>query len=217
MTAAVADGPTDEGSPDRLLTLSDGIYAIAMTLLVLNVEVPEGLDEAGLRHALAQLWPQLAAYVASFSLLGAFWRDHRRLFLRVRRIDGTLGRLTVASLGAVALLPFPTTVLAEYRLQTPAVALYAAAITLITALHLAIAATLRRRRHLQAERIADELGRAVVRDLAATVIVFALSVPVAFVSPPAAVCLWVLLVPVKIVTGRWARAAHRDGGGPSRS
>lgn len=184
MAAREASGIAEiEGSPDRLVALSDGIYAIAMTLLVLDLKLPGEVHASRLGHELVRLWPQLAAYVSSFALLAVFWQDHRRLFLRVRRIDGTLGALTVASLGAVALLPFPTNVLAEYRLQTPAVALYAGVITPIVTLHLAIAATLWRHQDLQAKRITDQMGRAVVWDLGATVVVFGLSLPVAFASP----------------------------------
>ncbi|MFE0107399.1 TMEM175 family protein [Streptomyces sp. NPDC059009] len=192
--------------------MSDGIYAIAMTLLVLDVKVPDGLDTSGFRRALARLWPQVAAYVFSFYILATFWRDHRRLFLRVRRVDATLLRLTLASLGAIALLPFPTALLAEYRTQPLAVALYAAVITCTVALHLAIAAVLWRHEHLQAEHISDQLARGVIRDLGATVIVFGLSVPVAFVSPLAAVCVWLSLIPAKIVTGRQVRSASQRVG-----
>ncbi|WP_042381103.1 TMEM175 family protein [Streptacidiphilus melanogenes] len=198
-----------EGSPERLIALSDGIYAIAMTLLVLDVQVPDGLDPAGFRHAISHLWAQLGAYVWSFYIIGAFWRDQRKLFLRMRRVDTTVLRLTLAALGAIALLPFPTALLAEYREQSLAVALYAAAITIAVALHISIATTVWRREHLQARHITDELGRSVIRDLSATAIVFGVSVPVAFVSPHAAVGVWLLLIPAKFVTGRRLRAARR--------
>ncbi|MGH4033620.1 TMEM175 family protein [Actinomycetota bacterium Odt1-20B] len=210
MTAQESVGTEEaEGSPDRLVALSDGIYAIVMTLLVLDIKVPDGLDSSGFRHAVAHLWPQLVAYVWSFYILATFWRDQRRLFLRVRRVDALLLRLTLASLGAVALLPFTTALLADYRTQSLAVALYAAVITCIVALHLAIAATVWRHGHLQAVPISDQFGRAVIQDLGATVIVFGLSVPVAFASPLAALCVWLLLIPTKIATGRQARSANR--------
>ncbi|WP_424215823.1 TMEM175 family protein (plasmid) [Streptomyces sp. BI20] len=206
-----AESTRVEEGPDRLVALSDGIYAIAMTLLVLDVKVADGLDPSALRDALVRLWPQVAAYVSSFVLLAVFWRDHRRLFLRVRRVDSTLGGLVVASLCAVALLPFPTALLAEYRLQAPAVALYAGVITLIVALHLGAAGTVWRRAGLRRGHIGDAVGFRVAQDLGATVVFFGLSVPVAFLSPSAAICLWLLLIPVKVVTGRRVRTAlHRE-------
>lgn len=196
-----------EDSPDRLITLSDGIYAIAMTLLVLDITVPGGLNAAQFHAAIADVWPRLAAYAWSFYILTTFWRDHRRLFLRVRRIDATLLRLTTASLGAVALLPFTTSLLAEYSRQAVAVALYAGSILAIVSLHIGLVTTLWRRRPLQAHRISDELGRGVVQDLGVTAVVFAVSIPVAFISPVAGLCCWILLIPAKIAVGRRYRRA----------
>ncbi|MGY3339435.1 putative membrane protein [Streptomyces filamentosus] len=202
------------GSPDRLLALSDGIYAIAMTLLVLDVKVPEGLDEEAFRDAMGDLGPQVAAYGLSFYVLAAFWRDHRRLFLLVRRLDTSLMRLAMASLGAIALLPFPTALLADYPDEPAAVSLYATVIVVIEALHLAIAAMLRRREHLQAEPVSDTVWRAVFRDLATTIVVFGLSVPIAWLSPTAALWTWLLLIPAKIISGRGLRSAMRSGSTP---
>ena len=210
MTARTSDDDTEiEGSPDRLIFLSDGIYAIAMTLLVLDVKIPDGLSAAALPHAIGHLWPQLAAYLISFCILGNFWRDQRRLFLRVRRVDATLIRLTLLSLGAIALLPFPTALLAEYLTQPLAVALYASAITIIVALHLAMALVVWRREHLQGAQITSELARGVILDFGATVVFFALSVPAAFITPRAAFVLWFLLIPAKIIIGHRNRAAIR--------
>ena len=202
------DAEPVEGSPDRLVTLSDGIYAIAMTLLVLDIKVPDGLSAAQFHAAIGDVWPKLAAYAWSFYILTTFWRDHRRLFLRVRRIDATLLRLTTASLCTVALLPFTTSLLAEYSRQSQAVALYAGNILAIVSLHIALVMTLWRRRSLQAQRISDELGRGVTQDLGVTAVVFALSIPIAFVSPVAGLCCWTLLIPAKIAVGwRNRRAA----------
>jgi uncharacterized membrane protein len=202
MTSPEVDGEERiEDVPDRLITLSDGIYAIAMTLLVLDINVPGGLDSARFHAAIAAVWPKLAAYAWSFYILTTFWRDHRRVFLRVRRIDPTLLRLTAGSLGAAALLPFTTSLLAEYSRQAVAVALYAGNILAIVSLHMALVLTLWRRRHLQAHQISDEVGRSVIQHLSVTAAVFALSIPVAFVSPLAGLCCWILLIPAKIAVG----------------
>ncbi|SDJ44172.1 Protein of unknown function [Streptomyces indicus] len=105
----------------------------------------------------------MAAYLFSFYILATFWRDHRKLFRHVRRVDPALLRLTLASLGAIALLPFPTALLAEYRTEPLAVALYAGVITCTVGLHLAIAAVVWRHPDVQAGPISDRLGRGVVR------------------------------------------------------
>ncbi|ROR35820.1 TMEM175 family protein [Kitasatospora cineracea] len=212
--AVQKDDVTASGSPDRLLALSDGIYAIAMTLLVLDVKVPDGLDEKAFRDAMGDLRPQVAAYGLSFYVLAAFWRDHRRLFLLARQLDTSLLRLTMASLGAIALLPFPTALLADYPDEPAAVSLYAIVIVVIEAFHMAIAAMLWRREHLQAEPISDALGHAVLWDLGTTAIVFGLSVPIAWLSPTAALWTWLLLIPAKITSGRGLRSAMRSSSTP---
>ena len=205
--AGAEEGEAVEGNPDRLITLSDGIYAIAMTLLVLDLAVPSGLSTAQFHAAIAHVWLKLAAYAWSFYILAAFWRDNRRLFLRVRRVDPTILSLATTSLGTVALLPFTTSLLAEYSHQSVAVALYAGDILAIVSLHIALVVTLWRRRHLQARFISDELGRGVVQDLGVTAVVFALSIPIAFASPTAALYFWIVLIPAKIVVGLRNRRA----------
>lgn len=208
---AEADEPADVESPVRLVALSDGIYAIAMTLLVLDVSIPKGLDPAAFRHEMSQLWPKLGAYVLSFAVLAAFWRDQRQILHRVRRADILTVRLTLTGLGVAALLPFPTSVLSEYGGRQPlAVSAYAATIALITLLHLALFTNVWRRPHLQARPIPDRVGWTTVTELGAVALVCLASVVVAFLlSPRAALWTWLLSIPLKH-TIRWhGRTARR--------
>ncbi|MEU7136473.1 TMEM175 family protein [Streptomyces sp. NPDC046261] len=205
MVTTGADGAADaEEAPgaessERLVALSDGIYAIAMTLLVLDVSIPDGLDEAGFRRALRQEWPSLGAYALSFAVLAALWRDQRRILHHVRRADTLVVRLTLAGLGTAALLPFPTALLSEYGAREPmAVATYAVAIALISLLHLAVFVRVRRRPRLRVRPIPDRAARAVVTELGAVVLVCAASVVLAFaVSPLAGLVTWLLSIPLK--------------------
>lgn len=80
-----------------------------MTLLVLTVSVPDGLDPERFQDALDKVWPQLGAWGLGFAILASMWRDQRRILHQVRRVDTLLVRLTLAGLAAVSLLPFPTT------------------------------------------------------------------------------------------------------------
>lgn len=160
------DGVSGAESPERLVALSDGIYAIAMTLLVLDLSIPSGLSEAGFRHAMHQVWPNLGSYALSFAILAALWRDQRWLLHQLRRVDALTVRLSLAGLGAVALVPFPTALLSEYGAREPlAVSAYTAAIALINLLHLTLFLTVWRRRHLQARPIPDHVGRVTVAEL----------------------------------------------------
>ncbi|MGA5900963.1 TMEM175 family protein, partial [Streptomyces venetus] len=87
-----------DGGPGRLLTLADGVFAIAITLLVLDLYVPRGLDAAQYDQALRRLLPDLAAYALSVTVLGSFWHDHRRIFRDVREVDGQVITLSIAGL-----------------------------------------------------------------------------------------------------------------------
>ncbi|MGH2886390.1 MAG: TMEM175 family protein [Solirubrobacteraceae bacterium] len=96
----------------RVEIFSDGVFAIAITLLVLDITVAPA-DYDHLRHALLNEWPAYLAYVTSFLTVGSVWIAHHNLFSRLRFIDPTLLRLNLLLLMAAAFLPFPTSVLAQ--------------------------------------------------------------------------------------------------------
>jgi TMEM175 potassium channel family protein len=106
----------------RLETLTDGVFAIAMTLLVLGVELPHG--SAPLWSRLWLLWPKLACYALSFVMLGVLWIGHLYQLHHLRRVDRTLIWLNLAFLLVITFLPFSTGVMASENLDAPAVALY---------------------------------------------------------------------------------------------
>ncbi|MET7913699.1 TMEM175 family protein [Streptomyces avermitilis] len=192
----------DEGSAARLLALSDGVFAIAMTLLALDITLPAGLDPAGFEHALGDVMPNLWAYALSFLVIAAFWRGHHQIFLHAREVDGTVIRLGLLSLGPIALMPFPTTLLAEYGDLPQAVAVYSGAVAAMGAAQLALTVVLWKRPWLGRAAMSDSVARNDVADLVSTVLVFAVAVPLAFVSPTGAKLWWVVLIPVKSVTGK---------------
>jgi uncharacterized membrane protein len=100
-------------SSARLEFFSDGVLAIAITLLILEIQVPDHAP-GGLWHALGQLWPSYAAYAVSFLTIGIMWVNHHAIFERVLGADRGLLFWNLALLGAIAFLPFPTAVLARY-------------------------------------------------------------------------------------------------------
>ena len=98
----------------RVEAFSDGVFAIAMTLLVLNVKVPNTDQPGQLGSLLWQQWPSYLAFVISFAFIGIMWVNHHRLFVHIRRIDHMLLVLNGALLLGVTAVPFPTAVLAQY-------------------------------------------------------------------------------------------------------
>ncbi|MFC4610339.1 TMEM175 family protein [Streptomyces maoxianensis] len=205
----------DEGSAARLLALSDGVFAIAMTLLALDLTLPAGLDPEGFEHALGDVMPNLWAYALSFLVIAAFWRGHHQIFRYVREVDGTVIRLGLLSLGLIALMPFPTTLLAEYGELPQAVALYSGAVAAMGATQLMLTFVVWKRPWLGSAAVPDPVARNDVADLASTVLVFAVAVPLAFVSPMGAKLWWAVLIPVKSFTGKRGKrlraAAQRLG------
>ena len=106
----------DQIGMERLIFFSDAVFAIAITLLSLEIRLPETsspLTNAELARLLLEIWPKYLAYVISFLVIGLFWISHHRKFSLIRRYDGNLLRLNLLLLMAIAFIPFPTSVLSE--------------------------------------------------------------------------------------------------------
>jgi uncharacterized membrane protein len=98
----------------RLEAFSDGVFAIAITLLVIELHPPEVGEGETLAHALWAQWPSYVAYLVSFLTIGVIWLNHHRVFAQVVRVDGRLLVLNLNLLLWTALIPFPTAVVAEH-------------------------------------------------------------------------------------------------------
>ena len=99
----------------RIEAFSDGVFAIAVTLLVLNLQVPHNMrEDRELLQALLNQWPSYLAYVTSFAQITIMWINHHRLFTVIRRTDTLLLLFNGLLLLGVTFVPFPTAVLAEY-------------------------------------------------------------------------------------------------------
>ena len=96
----------------RAETFSDGVFAIAITLLILNVTVHHSGGPLG--HDLLRLWPSYLAYAISFLTIGIMWVNHHTIFRHFERVDRPLLFLNIALLLLIAFVPFPTRVVAEF-------------------------------------------------------------------------------------------------------
>ena len=105
------DSLTGERDPKRVVAFSDGIIAIAVTLLVLNIRPPD--DTAHLLHGLLALWPSYMSYVITFMLVGNVWANHHVMFDHIRHADRMVLFLNCVLLMDIALLPFAAAVLAN--------------------------------------------------------------------------------------------------------
>jgi uncharacterized membrane protein len=99
----------------RIEAFSDGVIAIAVTLLILDIKVPRELPEgASLLGALLALWPSYFAFATSFATIGIMWMNHHRIFGQIKRTDQMLLVLNGLLLLCITFVPFPTSLLAEY-------------------------------------------------------------------------------------------------------
>jgi uncharacterized membrane protein len=109
----------------RIVAFSDGVFSIAITLLVLGIAVDPHLPHDKLAHALWEQHEALLSYAISFAVIGRFWVIHHGFFSEVKAFDGRLMALNMFYLGWVVLIPFSSQVLGDYGGQLPAVVVYA--------------------------------------------------------------------------------------------
>jgi uncharacterized membrane protein len=180
-------GPTEFG---RILAFTDGVFAIAITLLVLSIEVPAGLPGRELTDYLIDSWPQVFAYFLSFAVIGNFWLAHHRFFETLHGFDRRLVTLNLVYLSLLVLVPFPTELLGDYSERTDAVVLYAAVVGTTALLGWVMVRYTLRSGHVRADaREAVAASGSLLPPL-----VFYLSIPVAFVNPLAAKLVWLALL-----------------------
>ena len=106
----------EEKETGRIEAFSDGVFAVAITLLVLNIKIP-GLDLSNDKQVWTQLlseWPMLAAYATSFATIGVMWLNHHRLYSHIKRTDTGLLLLNLLLLLVIVFIPVPTALVAEY-------------------------------------------------------------------------------------------------------
>ena len=97
----------------RIEAFSDGVFAIAITLLILEIKIPN-VGSGALSQQLIRQWPSYFAFVVSFAFIGIMWINHHRLFTHIKRSDNTLLFLNLQLLLGVTAVPFPTAVLAQH-------------------------------------------------------------------------------------------------------
>jgi uncharacterized membrane protein len=193
------------------MALSDGVFAIVITLLVLEIHVPELTRGQTLRTALEDIRPSFVAFLISFVVVAIAWVGHRDLFAHVRRTDRPLVWLNILYMLPLCLLPFGASLLARYERYEVALQLYGFMLMAIALTRLSMYWYGTGRPHLLYESIdrrARMLGAVFV---AVPALVYLVAVLVAGAAPR--VSLWIYaLVPVLYVIGAWrARKAAPPG------
>jgi uncharacterized membrane protein len=190
----------------RIVAFSDGVFSIAITLLVLNLGIDKGLTEGQIDNALWDQREMFLAYGISFAVIGRFWLVHHRFFSEVNAFDGRMIGLNLLYLGWIVLIPFSSEVLGEYGGKTTAVVIYSVNLAVVVLLGLLMSVDARRR---GLTKIDDRTHRE--NQIRATYIagIFLLSIPVALVAPNLAPWLWLVLFidPASRLAGRGVSSA----------
>ena len=181
---------------NRIVAFSDGVFAIAITLLVLGLTVPE--DSSNITRELLDNRDDLIAYAISFAVLGRYWLAHHRFFSALERFDGRLMGLNLAYLAFIALVPFSSEVLGDYSREADAVIVYAINMILVSGAFQAQLYYAYRKGLVRRDARAFERRYAGPANLL-VVGVFVISIPLAFASPLAATLLWLAI----FFIGRW--------------
>ena len=199
------------GGPDvefnRVAALSDGLFAIAMTMLVVTIGEPT-VSSAKIGATLQGLLPQIFAFFLSFAVIGRYWLAHHQFMSLLTSINERLLWTNLVYLAFVAFLPFTTGLLGDYNTVGEVVAIYALNVAVISAMEVVMFVVAHRGGMLD-KPLPQDVYRYGVLESAMPVIVFLVSIPFAFLSHYAAYACWAMLLLIEPVIAR-RRPADAD-------
>jgi uncharacterized membrane protein len=198
---------------DRVAFFTDAVFAIAMTILIVSVEAPvlrsNVRDPATLLHKLGALYPQFFSFFLAFLLLARYWMAHHEFFSGLKSVDRRLIAINLTYLAFVAFLPFPTSLVGKYEQNPMSVVLFAVCLAIISGLETVAFASAHHRGHLRREMTPELYHHGVIQS-STPVVLFVLSIPLAFFSPTLALLSWLLGMPIGIVVDRRAPQSVRE-------
>ena len=200
------------GNPERVLTFTDGVFAIIITILVLDVRVPENLGEASLAASLEDVAPTLVAWLISFLITGMYWVWHRDVFVLVRAVNRDVVWLNLLFLVPVALIPFASSLIGQYDRSPVALRTYGAVLVAASVMRVVLFRYLAGHPELLVQplsRAGRRLGSAVA---AAPLAIYGLAMALASVAPAVSLVLYAL-VPVlyfAVITALRSRSGDRQ-------
>lgn len=193
---------------ERTVFFSDAVFAIAMTLLALELklpDVPADISEKGFNDMLLGRLPSLAAFILSFVLVGRAWLSHQHYFNAIKAYDNKLQLLNLLMLFFVVFLPVPTAVLFQPGPNTPWPPIIYALTLAGLNLSLRWTWSYAYRANLMHDWVDPDLFKWVLGAADPVWIVFLLSIPLAFIQPSLAMYFWILIWPATLIRGRLAR------------
>ena len=189
----------------RALAFSDGLFAIAMTLLVVAIGVPhihDGDSVSDLADSLNDLSADFVGFFISFAVIGRYWLAHHQAVSLLKAMDQRYLVLNLVYLAFIAFLPFPTALLGEYFENPLSIAIYATNVAVISGMEVVLFTHAYRSGLLERQPPPDVFRFGVLMAIS-PVIFFVVSIPFAFISTSLAVGIWFLGIPLGALSDRW--------------
>lgn len=205
----------------RVEAFSDGVFAIAITLLILDIRVPDA-GEGSLARALLRQWPSFTSYAVSFAVIGIIWVNHHAIFRYVVRVDRVVLFLNLGLLMAVSFLPFPTALFARYLRDSGtnghvAAFVYGSTMTVLSIVWSALWWYLSHRQDVHRGTIGHEAAHQVARQGFVGPLAYGATLGLAWVSPPLTLAVFAALAVFWMVVYRpesRGAGASEEGSGP---
>jgi TMEM175 potassium channel family protein len=190
---------------ERVLTFSDAVFAIALTLLIVSVAIPTVQHRASassMVSALLGIVPHLFGFFLGFVMVARYWVAHHRFSSSLSSLDNRFIQINLAYLALVAFLPFPTGLFGTYLDNPVSVALFGLTLAAISTLETLQYAHIRRSGQLR-RPLSDAAYRFGLIESSVPVVLMLLSIPVAFLATSVAPFIWLLVFPLETVLDRW--------------
>ncbi len=205
-------------SKNRIEALCDGVFAIAMTLMIFNIKVPEvpavALGPHKLAHEVFILWPKFLVYLISFAMLGVYWVGHHNQYHYILRTDRAFLWMNIFFLTCVSLIPFSTGLLGRYPAEQTALVVYGLNLILVGGFLFAMWWYATRGHRLVAQDIRPEIVRLAKGRILMAPAASLVAVCVSSVSIRSSLALFILLPFLYMIPGRidqqWIHPSRRD-------
>ncbi|MBI2617537.1 DUF1211 domain-containing protein [Candidatus Gottesmanbacteria bacterium] len=184
-------------SIERLNAFSDGVFAIAITLLVLGIAVPEVMPGPHLNEELTNrliaLFPKVLSFGISFTIIGIFWFGHHLLFQYIKKIDRNLIWLNIFLLMVISFIPFPAALLGEYGYAQPAILIYGLTLLIVGILFATIWWYAARKRNFIDDSLDDHMIKKALNIILLASMSYFIAIVVSFFNPFISLLIYVLI------------------------
>lgn len=198
-------------SEKRIETLSDGVFAVAMTLLILDIKLPpisNDISTTEYGSAIFALWPKVGVFILSFVILARAWELHRYVFNYLIRYDHTLIYLNMAYLMAIAFLPFSTSLVGEHSQFEISAVIYSANFLAIAGLKFLVWSYATHEHRLVSDELRPSIVKWLKKRLGLSIVVITVAILTALIYPQASILLLLLYQLMMVIVPLFRRSLH---------